>query len=41
MTYVNYNTEQRSHVNNGHYFWVSRVVVVLRFDCILDLEIKM
>ncbi len=27
-------SEQQSPVNNGHYFWVSRVIVVHRFDCI-------
>ncbi len=26
-------SEQRPRVNNGHYFWVPRVIVVLRFDC--------
>jgi len=24
---------QRQAVNNGHYFWVPRVVVVHKFDC--------
>ncbi len=28
------NSEQQPPVNNGHYFWVPRVVVVHRFDCI-------
>ena len=27
-------SEQRPLVNNGHYFWVSRVVVIHWFDCI-------
>jgi hypothetical protein len=27
-------SEQRPTVNNGHYFWVPRVVVVHRFDYI-------
>ncbi len=27
-------SEQRPPVNNGHYFWVPRVVVIHRFDCI-------
>ncbi len=26
-------SEQRPLVNNSHYFWVPRVIVVDRFDC--------
>jgi hypothetical protein len=35
-------SKQRPPVNNGHYFWVPRVVVVHRFECIyiVTLSIK-
>ncbi len=29
-------SDQRPPVNNGHYFWVPRVVVVYRFDSMLE-----
>ncbi len=30
--------EQRPHVNNGHNFWVPRVVVIHKFDCTMILR---
>ncbi len=32
-------SEQRPPVNNGHYFWVPRMVVIHRFDCIFFVQI--
>jgi hypothetical protein len=34
LIYIYMASEQRPHVSNGHYFWVSRVVVEHRFYCI-------
>ena len=33
-------SEQRPPVTNGHYFEVSKVVVVRRFDCILEVPLR-
>jgi hypothetical protein len=35
-----FTSEQRPTVNNGHKFWVPRVVVVRRFDCIQEVYVK-